>query len=590
MRFHSRGAYSLNYAFSELALSPEAELYVFSSDGSMVYGPVTATQNTTDGWFYTIPVCGEDGVIQLIEPASAKGQSRLTVSQVVHGYKNVTPSQDGPLTLLSCHNDVCNYSAWTDYSDAVCRILVSGTAICTGALMNNTGPNYMPYVLTANHCLGGDGNPGPTGWTFQFRYKSCATSVSFNYADTKATWNRESGTDFLLVQLRSSLADQNLTFLGWDRTNTTPSSGTGIHHPTGAQMKISFAESTLSSNTNYWFVNYNLGTTEGGSSGSPLFNPAKRVIGQLWGGYAGCPDPTIEKQYGRLDRSWTGGGTASTRLQDWLDLDLSGAQTLNLIPMFNISGPSLVPCTGTVTYTIPQTRKTGISSITWSTGSQGIQIVSGQGTSTITVQAVTSTSASGNIMAILTYGGVTKVISKSVSIGAPTITGISGPSTATTGSYVTYYATPDFPASQGDYDWFVSTSSASKSPYRRMCDITFTASGTFGVGVRSTSACTSPGTYTMMTVSVGSRYIASSGLNKQVSVAISTLEGAPVVTDPNQTIAYDLYNQATGAPVTSGRISAQGGTLDFSFVPEGIYLLRLDAGNGTFDTHRVLLK
>jgi hypothetical protein len=123
-----------------------------------------------------------------------------------------------------------------------------------------------------------------------------------------------------------------------------------------------------------------------------------------------------------------------------------------------------------------------------------------------------------------------------------------------------------------------------------MCDITFTASGTFGVGVRSTSACTSPGSYTMMTVSVGSRYIASSGLNKQVSVAISTLKGAPVVTDPNQTIAYDLYNQATGAPVTSGRISAQGGTLDFSFVSEGIYLLRLDAGNGTFDTHRVLLK
>jgi hypothetical protein len=29
MRFHSRGAYSLNYAFSELSLSPEAELYVF---------------------------------------------------------------------------------------------------------------------------------------------------------------------------------------------------------------------------------------------------------------------------------------------------------------------------------------------------------------------------------------------------------------------------------------------------------------------------------------------------------------------------------------------------------------------------------
>jgi hypothetical protein len=93
-----------------------------------------------------------------------------------------------------------------------------------------------------------------------------------------------------------------------------------------------------------------------------------------------------------------------------------------------------------------------------------------------------------------------------------------------------------------------------------------------------------------MTVSVSSNYIVSSGTNKQVSVSISTLEGAPVVTDSNQTMVYNFYNQATGALVTSGRISAQGGTLDFSFVPGGIYLLSLDAGNGTFDTHRVLLK
>jgi hypothetical protein len=123
MRFHSKGAYSLNYAFSELALSPEAELYVFSSDGSMVYGPVTATQNTTDGWFYTIPVSGEDGIIQLIEPAFAKGRSRLTISQVIYGYKNVTPSLENPLAL-TCHNNVCNYPAWTDYSDAVFWLMV----------------------------------------------------------------------------------------------------------------------------------------------------------------------------------------------------------------------------------------------------------------------------------------------------------------------------------------------------------------------------------------------------------------------------------------------------------------------------------
>ncbi|MDR1203320.1 MAG: hypothetical protein LBL58_17055 [Tannerellaceae bacterium] len=41
LRFYSKGAYSINFTFSEMHLSSEAELYIFSSDGAMVYGPVT---------------------------------------------------------------------------------------------------------------------------------------------------------------------------------------------------------------------------------------------------------------------------------------------------------------------------------------------------------------------------------------------------------------------------------------------------------------------------------------------------------------------------------------------------------------------
>jgi hypothetical protein len=141
MRFYSEGAYSLNFIFSEMTLSPKAELYVFSSDGSMVYGPVTSASNTTNGKFQTVPIKGKDVVIQLIEPSAAKGQSLLNISRVVHGYRNTFPAEDGEIepTLLSCHNNVCAYPDWDEQSDAVALILLSdGEARCSGALINNT--------------------------------------------------------------------------------------------------------------------------------------------------------------------------------------------------------------------------------------------------------------------------------------------------------------------------------------------------------------------------------------------------------------------------------------------------------------------
>ena len=70
------------------------------------------------------------------------------------------------------------------------------------------------------------------------------------------------------------------------------------------------------------------GATEGGSSGSPLFDQDGRIIGQLHGGDSFCYEGGSD-WYGRLSRSWTGGGTASTGLKDWLDPLDTGATTLD---------------------------------------------------------------------------------------------------------------------------------------------------------------------------------------------------------------------------------------------------------------------
>lgn len=45
MKVTSPGAYSINFIFNELFLPESAALYIYSYDGSMVYGPVISKQN-----------------------------------------------------------------------------------------------------------------------------------------------------------------------------------------------------------------------------------------------------------------------------------------------------------------------------------------------------------------------------------------------------------------------------------------------------------------------------------------------------------------------------------------------------------------
>lgn len=72
------------------------------------------------------------------------------------------------------------------------------------------------------------------------------------------------------------------------------------------------------------------GTTEGGSSGSPLFDQNHRVIGQLGGGQAACGNNKSD-WYGKFSVSWTGGGTNGTRLSDWLDPLGTGATSTDTL-------------------------------------------------------------------------------------------------------------------------------------------------------------------------------------------------------------------------------------------------------------------
>ena len=95
-------------------------------------------------------------------------------------------------------------------------------------------------------------------------------------------------------------------------------------------MHPAYPESVLpGDSTHLRITDWDLGTTEPGSSGSPLFSPEQRIVGQLHGGGAACGN-NLSDWYGRLAVSWNAGGTAATRLRDWLDpVDGGATQVLD---------------------------------------------------------------------------------------------------------------------------------------------------------------------------------------------------------------------------------------------------------------------
>jgi V8-like Glu-specific endopeptidase len=76
-------------------------------------------------------------------------------------------------------------------------------------------------------------------------------------------------------------------------------------------------------------IDWDKGTTEPGSSGSPLFNSSHRVVGQLHGGGAACGND-LPDYYGRLNTSWNG-PTPTSRLKDHLDAAGTGNLTTDTI-------------------------------------------------------------------------------------------------------------------------------------------------------------------------------------------------------------------------------------------------------------------
>ena len=343
-------AHTLNLGFTQFYLPPSAELYIYNKDRTDLIGPFGYHDNDDHLQLWTPIIDGDAVILELhIDPIDFK-DLKLLLTKVNHDFKDVRKS----LSSGSCNLDVVCTAAdgWgivDDYRDIISSVgaySYNGIDQCSGVLLNNARNDCRPYFLTAEHCNLNNNNVQSMVVYWNYENSFCRQPFSFESgqpgngsraqfntgASLKADLNR---SDFALVELDDPInPDFNLFFAGWSWENTLPDTTICIHHPGVEEKRISFEfdqisyDPTSGDTTNILVNDWDIGTTEGGSSGSPLFNTKKQVIGQLEGGFAACGNNDSDS-YGWFRRSWFGEGDSTNSLQHWLDPDGLGVQSMN---------------------------------------------------------------------------------------------------------------------------------------------------------------------------------------------------------------------------------------------------------------------
>jgi hypothetical protein len=324
-RLESEGAYAIRVRFENVRLSAGTEITVFDpASPAMFEGPFDTEYLAGRDTFWSSTVFSQSVVVECRVPAGA-ALPAFDITELTHRYVDPNAAESGAKSAAACNIDVTCEPAWTQTSRAVAGIGsvgASGELFCTGCLLSdsNSAPNT-EYFLTADHCI--DGQSAADSVEIYWNYQSSVCNGlppnpvtvprTTGGASILSSSTFESGNDHCFLQLRGTVP-AGVTYAGW--SSATPGAFeqiTGIHHPKGDYKRISFG--TLDTETpNYWFIQWSRGVTEPGSSGSPIFNAQKQLIGQLYGGNSFCEntDPADQiDNYGRFNVTFP-------RIRRWL--------------------------------------------------------------------------------------------------------------------------------------------------------------------------------------------------------------------------------------------------------------------------------
>ena len=342
-RVNADNAVSLNFAF-DFIMSKNSKVKIYSTNFSHSIRSFTFDDNNIDNELWTPVIMDNDVIVELTVPANEVSNVKFGIKQINQGYRTFGQSTE---KSGSCNVDVaCKESTgWESEVNSVGVISTGGSTFCTGFMVNNTKNDKTPYFMTADHCriTSSSAKSLVVYWNYQSSKCGGRRDGKKDQFNTGAQFLSSSDkSDFSLVRLNKVPKPAwNVSYAGWDRSGVDAISATAIHHPATDEKSISFEndpttvtgylkEAIPGDSTHVRVENWDVGTTEPGSSGSPLFDQNHRVIGQLHGGYASCSSKTSD-WYGRFYTSWEGEGNPRSRLKDWLDQDGIGSITTDTL-------------------------------------------------------------------------------------------------------------------------------------------------------------------------------------------------------------------------------------------------------------------
>ena len=363
--------------FNDFHLPAGAELWVTNRAGTWQEGPYDFRDNDDHGRIAFGSVPGEWAVLRLLAPAGLSSSVRLHIEGAASAFRDPEGWRGGGSD--PCQVDVAcpEIEGWECQRDATVRLVITeGNAsfLCSGAMVNTTELDCRRYMLTALHCASeaDDDDFALMQVFFNWERPECGSGIHLwrkrtgviRLADSNDNGgNSFNGSDFLLLELEDEIPSSwPVYYAGWDASGSGSGSGVGIHHPSGDVKKIStYTQSTNSISISptafgsHWRVFWsetetNHGVTEGGSSGSHLFNAEGLSIGTLTAGLSACTNggagpgtgPDEPDYYGKMSYHWDDNpNPADEKLKEWLDPGNTGQTVLHgAYPDFDAA----IPC------------------------------------------------------------------------------------------------------------------------------------------------------------------------------------------------------------------------------------------------------
>ncbi|MDU1891432.1 MAG: trypsin-like peptidase domain-containing protein [Dysgonomonas sp.] len=330
-----------------------AELFVYR-ENDFRNAVVFMNEDNPKGGPYSIEdLSGDNVVLEYVSSPGINEKPRIHLKDI--GYKYATGTSD--LTYFNQAENACMINIncpkgyyWQNQKKGIVQMRTrtsNGTYRCSGSLINNSGKDKTPYLLTAAHCFekATQAEAEATDYIFEYEAPGCEierpTYKFHRGSQLLVNSPLEGGSDGSLLKLTPNIPDDwDVYYNGWNRENETTdmSDGAVIHHPLGDVKKISFynkyllsgnwEDERLNPDAAHWIAYYSEGVTEGGSSGSPLFDKNGLIVGTLSGGDSKCTKPNGEDYYGKMWYHWDKGSNTSWHMKSYLDPANTGATKL----------------------------------------------------------------------------------------------------------------------------------------------------------------------------------------------------------------------------------------------------------------------